>query len=235
MQALMRSSIPVVILAGGKGTRLGEITRAIPKPLIEIEDRPFIIWLIESWRRRCFQNFILLVSHFAEAFENYPWVESFPDCKISTLRDHQAAGTGGAIANFFHSHTEYSEAILVNGDTFIQAEIDLNSVAAQDLAHYFAFKDPPTDDAARNLSQVGGRVCATSETPSLFDSGVILIRREAALSPLAHFPCSVNDLIATHAQEGRIGCSVIEGRCFDIGTPQRLESFKEYIRRDFLW
>ena len=42
----MRNDISLVILCGGKGTRLGKITQKIPKPLIRINKKPFIEYLI---------------------------------------------------------------------------------------------------------------------------------------------------------------------------------------------
>ena len=41
----------VIILAGGYGTRLGNITESIPKPMLRIGDRP-IIWVLN--RKLCF-------------------------------------------------------------------------------------------------------------------------------------------------------------------------------------
>ena len=39
-----------VILVGGKGSRLGEITKNFPKPMINIKDKPFLLYLIEKIR-----------------------------------------------------------------------------------------------------------------------------------------------------------------------------------------
>ena len=59
-----------VILAGGKGTRLGAITRTIPKPMLPIAgDRPFLDYLLETIERHGYQDIILLGGYLGEALE----------------------------------------------------------------------------------------------------------------------------------------------------------------------
>ncbi len=53
-----------VILVGGKGTRLGAITRAVPKPMLPIAgDRPFLDYLLEMIERHGYRDIVLLAGH----------------------------------------------------------------------------------------------------------------------------------------------------------------------------
>ena len=59
-----------VILAGGKGTRLGAITQTIPKPMLPIAgDRPFLDYLLEMIERHGYQDIILLGGYLGEVLE----------------------------------------------------------------------------------------------------------------------------------------------------------------------
>ena len=49
-----------VILAGGFGSRLGDITKKVPKPLIKINKKPFILYLIKNLYRQGIREFIIL-------------------------------------------------------------------------------------------------------------------------------------------------------------------------------
>ena len=49
-----------LILAGGFGKRLGQITKKTPKPLIKINRKPFLIYLIKNLYRQGVRNFIIL-------------------------------------------------------------------------------------------------------------------------------------------------------------------------------
>ena len=51
---------PVVIMAGGKGTRLKPFTQVLPKPLVPINDKPFIQHITENFFKYGCKNFLLL-------------------------------------------------------------------------------------------------------------------------------------------------------------------------------
>ena len=49
-----------LILAGGYGSRLGNVTKKIPKPLIKINNKPFILYLIKNLYRQGIRDFLIL-------------------------------------------------------------------------------------------------------------------------------------------------------------------------------
>ena len=57
-----------VILAGGYGTRLGKITKKIPKPLIKINKKPFIFYIIDNLYRQGIKKFYILTFYKHEKF-----------------------------------------------------------------------------------------------------------------------------------------------------------------------
>jgi len=60
-----------VILAGGLGTRLGDLTSQLPKPLLTIDGIPFIEYLIKNLIRFGFNDILLLFGHMGNAFFIY--------------------------------------------------------------------------------------------------------------------------------------------------------------------
>ena len=60
-----------LILVGGLGTRLRPYTEQVPKPMVEIDGRPFLEFKIESLRKHGIKDFILLVGHLGEKVEEY--------------------------------------------------------------------------------------------------------------------------------------------------------------------
>ena len=59
----MEKNTSLVILCGGKGKRLGNITKKIAKPLIRINNKPFIEYLIKFYQRYLFKQ-IYLIGHY---------------------------------------------------------------------------------------------------------------------------------------------------------------------------
>ncbi len=78
----------VVIFAGGRGSRLGTLSKKTPKPLIEISGIPIIIRIIEYYRKFNFSEFIVLTGYLSEQFEilkeKYPNIE-IVDTGIDTM------------------------------------------------------------------------------------------------------------------------------------------------------
>ncbi len=63
--------IPVIIMAGGKGTRLKPITNIIPKPLIPLGEKPIVEWIIDSFHKVGAKDFYLTVNYKKEMIEEY--------------------------------------------------------------------------------------------------------------------------------------------------------------------
>jgi len=63
--------IPIMILAGGRGTRLMEETRDIPKPMVTIGGKPILLHLMQYYNRFGFRKFIVCLGYKGEIIKNY--------------------------------------------------------------------------------------------------------------------------------------------------------------------
>jgi glucose-1-phosphate cytidylyltransferase len=70
---------PVVILCGGRGTRLQEHTRSIPKPLVEIGGRPILWHVIQLYAVQGFSEFVLCTGYKGEMIEEFATAEQWPE------------------------------------------------------------------------------------------------------------------------------------------------------------
>jgi glucose-1-phosphate cytidylyltransferase len=62
---------PVVILAGGRGTRLGSLEQQLPKPMVEVAGVPIILRIMDSYSKYGFSNFIILAGYKSEMIKNF--------------------------------------------------------------------------------------------------------------------------------------------------------------------
>src|SRR5258708_3416225 len=69
----------VMILCGGRGTRLQEHMPAVPKPLVEIGGRPILWHVIQIYLAQGFRRFLLLTGHRGEQIEAFAERERWPD------------------------------------------------------------------------------------------------------------------------------------------------------------
>jgi NDP-sugar pyrophosphorylase family protein len=69
---------PVVILCGGRGTRLREKTESVPKPLVEIGGRPILWHVIGIYAAQGFDRFLLASGYLGEQIERFVAEERWP-------------------------------------------------------------------------------------------------------------------------------------------------------------
>jgi len=95
-----RSSIdlvaPVIIMAGGKGTRLEPFTKILPKPLVPINEKPIIEHIIERFVEVGCKNFHLTVNYKGLLLKAY-FEELSPNYSVSFIEEPQPLGTAGSL------------------------------------------------------------------------------------------------------------------------------------------
>lgn len=95
------NDIPVVILCGGQGMRLRELTETVPKPLVPVGDMPLVLHLMKIYAHYGFKKFILLLGYKGEQIKNYFTSAEFkannPDFDVSFVDTGENTQTGGRI------------------------------------------------------------------------------------------------------------------------------------------
>jgi glucose-1-phosphate cytidylyltransferase len=88
----------VLILCGGRGTRLREGSASIPKPLVEVGGRPIVWHVINIYVAHGFRRFLLLTGHLAELIDGFVARESWPEgVSVETVFTGAETPTGGRI------------------------------------------------------------------------------------------------------------------------------------------
>lgn len=110
--------IDVIILCGGEGTRLRSVVSDRPKPLADINGKPFISILIEDLYSQGFRNIILCTGYMKEQFKTkLETLCNHDDLSIYLSEESIPLGTGGAIKNA-ESLIVSNNFLVLNGDTF---------------------------------------------------------------------------------------------------------------------
>jgi glucose-1-phosphate cytidylyltransferase len=90
---------PVVILCGGRGTRLRERTESVPKALVEIGGRPILWHVIQIYAAQGFERFLLATGYLGEAVAEFVAAEAWPDgVEVECFDTGLDTPTGGRIA-----------------------------------------------------------------------------------------------------------------------------------------
>ena len=115
--------IDVVILAGGKGTRIKEFLNGNPKPMIKIGDRNFIDYLIKKVASYPINKIYIMCGYRGKRIYN-KYNNTFQNLvPISCILEKEPLGTGGAIKSLEKKVTK--NFIVLNGDTFFDIDFSI--------------------------------------------------------------------------------------------------------------
>ena len=90
-------NIPVVIMAGGKGTRLAPLTNVYPKPLIPIGEKTIVETIMDKFVAHNCHDFYMSVNYKADTIKNYFDFINNPEYNIHYFQEEKPLGTAGSL------------------------------------------------------------------------------------------------------------------------------------------
>lgn len=105
---------PVVLMAGGLGSRLGDLTSNCPKPLLKVGNKPILEIILENFIEHGFKNFYFSVNYMSEQIEDYFKDGADWGVNITYLKETVKLGTAGGLSLADFRNEE--PIIIMNGD-----------------------------------------------------------------------------------------------------------------------
>ena len=221
----MRTSLPVVILAGGLATRLRPITEKIPKALVEVAGRPFLEHQIELLKRNAIKDVILCVGYLGEMIE-----QRYGDGKTLGVRlgysydGPKLLGTGGAIKK---SLPLLPDAFFVlYGDSYLPVDYQAVAAAFQEAgepALMTVFANADAWDTS-NVWFDDGRMRLYSKRERLpemryIDYGLMICTKQIFDGSPDGVPFDLADTLEDLSRRGQLAGYEVNQRFYEIGSP----------------
>lgn len=211
----------VVIMAGGRGRRLSELTRTTPKPMLTIGPRPILETIVSSLAVQGFRRLYLSVNYRAEQIESFFGDGSDRGLTIDYLREDRALGTCGSLS-LLPTH-ETGPILVTNGDVLTRVDcgqvMDGHQRSGADAS--VVVRDYEMQVPFGVVRAEGGRISAIEEKPSQvfnINAGVYVLSPVARARIPADTPFDMPQLIQALIEEGRIvRPHRAEGYWLDIG------------------
>lgn len=232
--------LSVLVLAGGRGTRLQGLHPGTPKPMIPVAGQPFLHWLTLWVARHGPTDFIYSTGHLAAVVEHWAKQDDLPALSRRCSREETPLGTGGAILHALPLCREW--VLVLNGDSLILRGLDallalrhepgteggLIGVAVDDTSRYGSLALDDAHWLTGFQEKVPGQ--------GLINSGVYLLRRDGLRALGVSGACSIeHDLFPRLiAQRARLRViPVADAPFIDIGTPESLAQAEDFVSRHF--
>ena len=219
----------LVILVGGRGTRLGKITNKTPKPLIRIGDQAFLDILLKKLIRYNFKKIYLLCSYQKNKFFAKYHNIKMHNSKILCIDEGIRKGTGGAL--FKLKNIIKKNFVLMNGDTFF--DIDLNLLKKINLKKKSISvalantKKSKNNFLMNNLDLHKKRVYIPKIKTNMMNGGTYLINKNILRKIKNKFLSFEKDILHKEIINDKVVGKYFNNNFIDIGSKEKLSYIKK--------
>ena len=228
-----------LVLAGGKGTRLGSLALDIPKPLIEVQGKPVLLHLIEQLRKYGVETVFLSIGYLADKIKSYFDRHPVEGIKIVLVEEsaENPLGTGGPLALLRGKVNE--PFFILNGDTLTDVELDkFHAFHLKNKSTLtIALKEVGNTFSLGSVRMDGNRIVEFAEKPeknspsNIVNIGVYVANPEVMSLVEPGKPVSIEkDIFPALAKKKALYGFISKAQYFDIGTPERLENARKNWR-----
>jgi MurNAc alpha-1-phosphate uridylyltransferase len=229
--------LPIVILAGGLGTRIKEVTGDLPKSMVLVSGKPFLYWQLILLRDSGYRDFVLCVSHGAERITEYlgDGCEFGINVRYSYDGSKQI-GTGGAILNAIPLLGE-NFAVLY-GDSYLPInfkEIETAFLEKECKALMTVFKNSDKFGES-NIEFSNGRILRYSkktanESMEHIDYGLSYFNASVFSNLSIDTPIDLSYIIEELVTNDEISGFEVFQRFYEVGSISGLKDFSELMER----
>jgi len=220
-----RSNV-MVIMAGGKGSRLYPQTENCPKPLLPIAGKPILEHIIERAKVEGFSHFILAIYHLGHMIEEYFGNGDALGVKIEYLREESPLGTAGALSLL--NPLPESAFVVTNGDVI--TDIRYGELLDFHIQHRatatMAVRVHEWQNPFGVVQTQGIEIIGYEEKPvsrSHINAGVYVIEPSAIRYLVKSVPCDMPTLFELlQKEQDKVVAYPIHERWLDVGRPDDL-------------
>ncbi len=244
-EKLCCSDLQVVVLLGGLGTRLKEVTKDCPKPLVKVHNVPFFEYQLKLLMESGFKRFLFCVGYKASMIEDYfgDGRRYGKDISIKYSYDGPTLlGTAGAIVRALPLLEE--NFLLIYGDSYM----DINYFEV--VYRYFLGLDNNCDALmtvmknddyfdTSNVEMCNGNIIIYSKKEKTsnmkyIDYGIGVYRRNIFEKFPKEERIDLADIQSKLVKEHRMSVCEVTKRFYEIGNPSSLAEFTEYTKKRFV-
>ncbi len=243
MREELCGDIQVVVLMGGIGTRLGEITKRIPKPMIRIHGKPFFEYQLTLMKEAGFKKFLFCIGYHSEEITEYFGNGEKFGVEISYSFDGpKLRGTCGAVVNALSMIED--KFMLIYGDSFMDVNYFgivvkfLNGLKHGRTSLMTVIENHNRWDTSNVIYHAGeielyDKRARLSEM-NYIDYGINMFSRSVFSELDRNYSGDLADIQNKLSLEHKLSAFEVYNRFYEIGTPSSLEEFTRYSFKRFM-
>ena len=224
------NKVDLVILAGGKGTRIKRLLANKPKPMAKFNGKYFIEYIIQNLSRYNFENIYILTGYKSKIIFNNFNNKKYNFTNVTCLKEKKPMGTGGAL--YCLKKRKVNDFILVNGDTIFDINLKqlVNSTKKNSIASIALVKNikDKKNKKLNNLNIKNGNIILRKKG-SLMNGGVYFFKKSIFRYISNKHLSLENDIFPKLIKKKQIAGKLFKNFFIDIGTPKNFKRAKNTL------
>ncbi|MEI6234338.1 MAG: nucleotidyltransferase family protein [Planctomycetota bacterium] len=230
------SMLPVVILAGGLGTRIRQFGENVPKALLDINGEPFLGHQLRLLHKNGIRHVVLCIGHLAEQIETYTGDGSRFGMKVEYSYDGPTLlGTGGAIRKALPKLND--SFFVLYGDSYLTCDFEAvqrTFLTSGKNALMTVLKNDGQWDKS-NVEFEDGRILIYDKTlnsPAMkhIDYGLGLFKRSVFSALPENEKIDMAGVYQDMLKQNELAAFEVPERFYEIGSPQGLMELREFLK-----
>ncbi len=225
------NTTPVIILAGGFGTRLSTVVKDVPKPMAPINGKPFLHYIFKELQQQQIQKVVLSVGYLKEIIQAY-FKEEYLGITIEYAIEEVPLGTGGGIKNALKKIE--TDAYILNGDTFFDIPLSALkntsadiTIALKPMFQFDRYGTVEVDTTQRIISFNEKKYCEHG----LINGGVYYFKKSLLEKIKTEDKFSFEKaILEKHLLDLQIHGKIFDNYFIDIGIPEDYKKAQEDFR-----
>lgn len=215
-----------MLLAAGRGERMGPLTDHCPKPLLKVAGKPLLRHHLERLAQAGITEVVVNTAYLSEQVEHFLKLQTDLDLVIHISYEPLRLETGGGIHNALPLLGNVP-FILINSDVWCDFPLQELSLPPGALAHLVLVANPahnPEGDFAMK-----GHYAVADGNPRYTFSGISMLDPSLFKNcEKGRFPLA--PLLREAMRENQVQCELYNGYWIDVGTPQRLQAVEQMFQ-----
>ncbi|MFK7827699.1 MAG: nucleotidyltransferase family protein [Oligoflexales bacterium] len=235
-------NVPVVIMAGGKGSRLEPFTKILPKPLIPIGEKPVIQIIMDKFHSQGVSNFHLILNYKGNLIKSYLESNNKSDYNINFIWEDSYLGTAGGLKYLPENISE--PFIISNCDITVETDfhelVDYHLSNGNDLSIVGSFVKHKLPYGVLHFQENGdlNEIAEKPEYDFTINTGIYVLKRNCLNYIPPNREYHITDLVSDLLKKGRkVGVFPVSEKSFiDIGQWEEYRknvSFFDNSKEDF--
>ena len=224
-----------VIIAGGQGTRLGALTKEIPKPLVPVAGRPFMDHQLTLLASQGVDRVVLCIGHYGDQIREFVGDGSRWGLSVAFSEDGPTLlGTGGSLKKAAPLLEE--RFFMIWGDSYLLLDYGAvwQSYLDSGLAGLMVVWRNQGQKEPSNVRLENGRVAsydkwAPGPEYDCIDYGLSAFERDVLERIPAGQPYAIEQVFVGLAQAGQLAAYVVEHPYFEIGSLDGLAELEQHL------